>query len=288
MLSWTKTSRFLMVLIGMVAIFFPSAVPAEETTATNVSPIRVELETLVQSVQTKIADGKVTEADLADDLKHFDLLLAKENGAKTDEVAQIALFKALLYFQVFENTEKGTALLKQIKADYPGTTVSQQVDRLLQSLAEEQGAKKLQAGLVVGAIFPDFSEKDLSGQPLSVSQFKGKVVLLDFWATWCGPCRAELPNVIETYQKHHTHGFEIIGISLDSDRDQLAAFLKQQAGMTWPQYIDGEGEANKLATKYGVEAIPFTLLIGRDGKIIGKDLSGEALGKAVAGALGKN
>ena len=277
-----------MVLIGMVAIFFPSAVPAEETTATNVSPIRVELETLVQSVQTKIADGKVTEADLADDLKHFDLLLAKENGAKTDEVAQIALFKALLYFQVFENTEKGTALLKQIKADYPGTTVSQQVDRLLQSLAEEQGAKKLQAGLVVGAIFPDFSEKDLSGQPLSVSQFKGKVVLLDFWATWCGPCRAELPNVIETYQKHHTHGFEIIGISLDSDRDQLAAFLKQQAGMTWPQYIDGEGEANKLATKYGVEAIPFTLLIGRDGKIIGKDLSGEALGKAVAGALGKN
>jgi thiol-disulfide isomerase/thioredoxin len=277
-----------MVLIGMVAIFFPSAVPAEETTATNVSPIRVELETLVQSVQTKIADGKVTEADLADDLKHFDLLLAKENGAKTDEVAQIALFKALLYFQVFENTEKGTALLKQIKADYPGTTVSQQVDRLLQSLAEEQGAKKLQAGLVVGAIFPDFSEKDLSGQPLSVSQFKGKVVLLDFWATWCGPCRAELPNVIETYQKHHTHGFEIIGISLDSDRDQLAAFLKQQAGMTWPQYIDKEGEANKLATKYGVEAIPFTLLIGRDGKIIGKDLSGEALGKAVAGALGKN
>lgn len=275
-----------MVLIG-TAIFVP-AVPAQEATATNASPIRAELETLVQTVQAEIANGKDTEVDLADDLKHFDALIAKENGAKTDEAGQIALFKALLYFQVFNNVEKGTALVKQIKADYPGTKVSAQADHVLQSLADEQAAKKFQESLDVGAAFPDFAEKDLNGQPLSVSQFKGKVVLLDFWATWCGPCRAELPSVIETYKKYHPQGFEIIGISLDSDREQLAAFVKQQEGMTWPQYIDGEGDTNKLTTKYGVEAIPLTLLIGPDGKIIGKDLHGDSLGQSVAGALGKN
>jgi thiol-disulfide isomerase/thioredoxin len=159
---------------------------------------------------------------------------------------------------------------------------------VLRSLAEEQAAIKFQDGLVVGATFPDFAEKDLNGQPLSASQFKGKVVLLDFWATWCAPCRAKLPGVIEIYKKYHPQGFEIIGISLDSDREQLAAFVKQQVGMTWPQYIDGEGDTNKLATKYGIEAIPYTLLIGPDGKIIGKDLRGDSLGQSVACALGKN
>jgi len=281
-----KLSLLFHVLAGVAVVFLPFTLKAQE--ATNASPIQAELQTLVQTVQAEISEGKDAEADLAGDLRHFDALLAKENGAKTDEAAQIVLFKALLYFQVFNNVEKGTALLKQIKADYPGTTVSQKADRVLRSLAEEQAAIKFQDGLVVGATFPDFAEKDLNGQPLSVSQFKGNVVLLDFWATWCAPCRAELPGVIEIYKKYHPQGFEIIGISLDSDREQLAAFVKQQVGMTWPQYIDGEGDTNKLATKYGIEAIPYTLLIGPDGKIIGKDLRGDSLGQSVAGALGKN
>jgi thiol-disulfide isomerase/thioredoxin len=136
-------------------------------------------------------------------------------------------------------------------------------------------------------VFPDFAESDLDGKPLSVASRKGKVVLVDFWATWCGPCRAELPNVIKTYQKHHADGFEIIGVSLDSERDKLDAFLKQQDGMTWPQYYDGKGWGNKLAGQYGVEAIPFALLIGTDGKIIGKELRGDELEDAVAKALAK-
>ena len=139
--------------------------------------------------------------------------------------------------------------------------------------------------LPIGTPFPDFDETDLSGEPISVSNFAGKVVLVDFWATWCGPCRGELPNVIATYQKHHADGFEIIGVSLDSDRNTLEAFLKQTDGMTWPQYFDGQGWHNKLAVKYGVEAIPFAVLIGPDGKIIGKSLRGEELEDAVAHAL---
>ena len=153
--------------------------------------------------------------------------------------------------------------------------------------ADQAEAKKLQAALGSGKEFPDFSEKDLQGNALSVGALKGKVVLVDFWATWCGPCRAELPNVIATYKKHHSEGFEIVGVSLDSDRTKLDDFLKKTDGMTWPQYFDGQGWSNKLASKYGVESIPFAVLVGKDGKIIGKELRGEALENAVATALAK-
>ena len=144
-----------------------------------------------------------------------------------------------------------------------------------------------QSTLVVGTTFPDFIETDLNGNPLSASALKGKVVLVDFWATWCGLCVHELPNVIATYKKFHAQGFEVIGVSLDSDRAKLDDFLKEQNGMTWAQYFDGQGWQNKLARKYGVEAIPFTVLIGRDGKIIGTSLRAESLDAAVAAAIAK-
>jgi thiol-disulfide isomerase/thioredoxin len=99
---------------------------------------------------------------------------------------------------------------------------------------------KLQAGLKPGVVFPDFNEKDLAGEPLSIAKFKGKVVLVDFWATWCGPCRGELPNVLAAYKKYHDKGFEIIGISLDRDENALKSFIKEN-GMVWPQYFDGLG-----------------------------------------------
>jgi thiol-disulfide isomerase/thioredoxin len=257
------------------------------TYAQSTNATQDALHALVQKVKAKIESGKTSEADFTDELKQFDQLIAQEKGAKTDEAAQIVFMKAMLYIQVFDETDKGEALIKEIKADYPDTKIGQRADTIIASLDQGAAARKIQDSLAVGSTFPDFSEKDLDGKPISVAGFKGKVVLVDFWATWCGPCRGELPNVIATYKKHHADGFEIIGVSLDSDRSQLDDFLKKTDGMTWQQFFDGQGWSNKLAVKYGVQAIPFAVLIGPDGKIIGKSLRGEELENAVAGALAR-
>ena len=246
-----------------------------------------ELQDLVSKVQTKLKEGKKTEKDLAEDIKEFEALLAKHKDEKTDEVAQILMMEAMVYLQVLDNAEKAVALVKQLKRDFPETKAGQGADQMLEALQKQEETKKVQRSLVEGAKFPDFDEKDVTGKPVSVANYKGKVVLIDFWATWCGPCVAELPNVLKAYEKHHSKGFEIIGISLDQDQTKLTTFTKQK-NMTWQQFFDGKGWGNKLAAKYGVNSIPATYLLDGDGKIIAKNLRGDDLEQAVAKALTKN
>ncbi len=244
-----------------------------------------ELQDLIGKVQAKLKAGQHTETELADDLKGFDDLLAEHKGEKTDAVAQVLFMKAMLYLQVLENNDKGMELIKQLKHDFPGTKSVEAADQTLEMLKKQEEAKKIQSLLVEKAMFPGFEEKDVLGKPLAIDNYKGKVVLIDFWATWCGPCVAELPNVLKTYEKHHAQGFEIIGISLDQDEAKLSAFTKQKK-VTWQQFFDGQGWGNKLAVKYGINSIPATFLLDGEGRIIGKDVRGEALEAAVTKALG--
>ena len=263
-----------------LSLFTPTALAGDTNAAAT------DLKALVAKVNTKLREGKKTEADLAPELKEFDALLAKYKDQKTDEVAQIKLMDAMLYLQVLDNTDKGVEMIKQLQTEFPGTRPAQNADRILASIKQQAAAKKIQAGLAEGTRFPDFSEKDTSGKPLSIANYQGKVVLLDFWATWCGPCVHELPNVIKTYDTYHKQGFEIIGISLDKDQEKLASFTKEK-NMPWVQYFDGLVWQNKLAVKYGVNSIPATYLLDGQGTIIGKDLRGEDLDQAVAKAVAK-
>lgn len=138
--------------------------------------------------------------------------------------------------------------------------------------------------LVPGARPFALTAKDLSGKPISLAQYKGKVVLMDFWATWCPPCVGEMPNVIANYKKYHAQGFDIVGVSLDQDKGALTKYIADNK-MPWRQIFDGKGWGSAVGKQYGVQSIPFGLLIGRDGKIIALEVRGPALGPAIEKAL---
>ncbi len=118
----------------------------------------------------------------------------------------------------------------------------------------------------------------LDGTAFDLKSLAGKVVLVDFWATWCGPCVAEIPNVVEQYEKYHAKGFEVIGISLDDDREKVDAFVAEHK-IPWPIIFAGKGWEDPVAQFYGISGIPQMILIGRDGNVITLNARGERLGE---------
>lgn len=130
----------------------------------------------------------------------------------------------------------------------------------------------------------------LDGTKLDWASYKGKVVLVDYWATWCGPCRAEIPNVLENYLKYHDKGFEVIGISLDEERSEAEEYVKQ-TNIPWPSLFEestGEsGWQNPMAVKYGITAIPTVILIDQQGKVVSLQARGPQLGLLLEKLLGK-
>jgi thiol-disulfide isomerase/thioredoxin len=122
--------------------------------------------------------------------------------------------------------------------------------------------------------------KATNGKAVDLAKLRGKVVLLDFWASWCGPCLAEMPNVVDAYKKLHKKGFEIVGISLDEDKAAMEAALKK-LGMTWPQYFDGQGWQNKISRSFGINSIPAAWLFDKKGMLRQTGVQGEELSAAV-------
>jgi len=256
----------------------PAAAPAEPPPP---GPAAAEFKVLFERITDKLKAGEDTPEKLVAELKDFDALIAKYEGEKTNDSAMLVVMKARLYLEVFQDNVRGLEILKTVKAKFPDTEVGKQIEQVIAGLEKQIEAE---AAFAVGKPFPGFAEKDLDGKPLTLDAYKGKVVLVDFWATWCGPCVQELPNVLAAYEKYHGKGFDIIGISLDKDREALTKFVAEKK-MTWAHYFDGLGWQNKLSTAYGITAIPATFLLDREGRIVAKDLRGPALEAKLAELL---
>ena len=254
--------------------------------AAEKSAVSRELHDLVVRIQSSIEKGRTTKADLAGELGEFDELLQKHSGEKTDDVAEILVLEARLYLQVLDDSAQARELILRLKREFPHTTGGRKAPELLAAISRHEEAQHARSFLVINSTFPDFSEKDTLGNPLTLSAYRGRVVLVQFWATWSRPSVAELPQLLAVYDQRHPVGFEVIGISLDDDLLKLSNFTTRNR-MGWPQFCDGSTWRNKLALQYGVNRIPANYLLDREGKIIGKDLHGAELKEKIAEALAK-
>ena len=256
-----------------------TAMMASSKPSTNKVDFLPELQAVTTKLKVTFDAGTTNTADFRENLTAINALIGKylKNGNRED-LARLYLLDAHIYADGLSDAARAQAIWEQVVRDFPGTLAAK-------GAAISLARNSVPEGLAVGQRFPDFTETDVNGSPLSPSGNRGRVTLVDFWATWCGPCRGEMPNVIATYQSYHAQGFNLIGVSLDSDRNALVNFT-QASGMPWPQYFDGQGWQNKLAQRYGVDSIPANYLLDRRGVIVGKDLRGSDLKEAVAKALG--
>lgn len=139
-------------------------------------------------------------------------------------------------------------------------------------------------GLKIGMHAPDIGLPDPDGNIKTLSSLRGKYILLDFWAGWCGPCRFENPNVVRLYQKYKNKGFDVYSVSLDSDKKKWMSAIEAD-GMEWTHVSDLKKWESAVIPLYHIDAIPMAFLLGKDGVIIAKDLRGEELGKKLAELL---
>ncbi|NNC95048.1 MAG: TlpA family protein disulfide reductase, partial [Chitinophagales bacterium] len=213
------------------------------------------------------------------------------NFSKNSGSAYAAAY-AMSYLDPVRFADDLKVLVSRLEKDIPEADITREYkQRYNQVLAQKQieKAQQKQAGstgkLKVGAPAPDFSLPSPDGKNIKLSSLKGKIVLLDFWASWCRPCRVENPNVVRTYNKFKDKGFTVFSVSLDKNRNRWVGAIEQD-NLVWKNHVsDLQGWQSSAGQLYGVRSIPQTFLIDRDGTIVATNLRGPSLEAKVAELL---
>jgi peroxiredoxin len=241
---------------------------------TEMEKLNKDVMALQEKYQTAMSTGNTGEADKAkidyqamiDNNKVY-----TKNFVKDHSNSVVAAYIALVQLA---NQMEGNELESLTNLFAPELATSEYVVKLKEMVAQ---LKKTETG----AVAPDFTMNDPEGKPVSLSSLRGKVVMIDFWASWCAPCRQENPNVVKLYQQYHSKGFEIIGVSLDKTKEDWVKAIKDDQ-LSWIHVSDLQYWQNAIARQYGVNTIPQTYLLDKEGKIIAKGLRSEQLAAKLA------
>jgi thiol-disulfide isomerase/thioredoxin len=208
----------------------------------------------------------------------YEAIMAKHTGKIAEKIkANTSMYASIMAIQGLEPEQYSdlyVALDKGLTAKYPN-------DKTVRTLHEV--ISKMLA-TTTGQDAPEINLPTPAGSLLALSSLRGKVVLIDFWASWCGPCRREMPNVVKAYNKYKDKGFEILGVSLDQDKAAWVEAIKKD-GITWPQVSDLKYWQSEVVPMYSIQGIPYTVLVDKEGKILAKGLRGAELETAIEKAL---
>ena len=250
---------------------------------------------LVQDFQSEVSElnAQYVQANSSSDQQTMDsirLQFDQQNKQFKTELKQkvramgnsLAVLQVVGNFDGEEDFEFLDELGKVFEADPPD---SKHTPRLLSFIAEIRMQHKNSANLQVGKVAPEINLPNPDGTVVPLSSLRGKVVLVDFWAQWCRPCRMENPNIVDAYKKYRDRGFEVYGVSLDRSRDKWLQGIEED-GLIWTQVSDLKYWQSEAAKTYNINAIPASFLLDQEGKIIAKNLRGPLLHQKLEEILG--
>lgn len=240
--------------------------------------------------QTYLNELESMNKELADLQNRYQKAMASQNADEINKVQidyQAIMDNMKVYTKNFVKEHNSSAVaayitLVQLSNQIESAELDTIVNGFPQEISQSEYVvklKKIADGIrstAIGKVAPDFTMNDPQGKPIQLSSLRGKVVMIDFWASWCGPCRQENPNVVKLYQQYHDKGFEILGVSLDRTKEEWEKAIKDDQ-LSWLHVSDLQYWQNNAAQLYAVSAIPQTYLLDKDGKIIAKGLRSEQL-----------
>lgn len=246
------------------------------------SPTQKIYESYMDSLQVYVKQRGEISPLIREAIKEEDKAKEENLRAKTSLIYQ-NMQKYQIRFMFRENKSVVAAYLAGImsyRLDYSSLdSIYKNLDPSVENTSYYKDlTKKINIYRIVspGQIAPEFEQKTTNGELVHLTDFRGQYLLIDFWASWCGPCRKEIPNVKEVYAKYNKMGFEVLGVSLDKTMEDWEKAISEEE-LEWPNVSDLKFWQNEVAVKYGVKAIPHTILLDPDGRIIVKNLRGKAL-----------